>query len=140
MRRRLLASLSALALLAVIGTSGVAASHVTTEFISGNPKCDGTKIDPVNAGTYSLAGGGSITIVLTGGNEFSYTTSGSAVITSIMVKGGPNALLWTYDSPSASDEGLHAPLNLKNPNRPWYGLSHLCINSEKKGGGGGKKG
>ncbi len=135
MRRRLLASLSALALLAVIGTSGVAAAHVNTEFIPGNPKCSGTKIDPVNAGTYSLAGGGSITIVLTAGSTFSFTTQG-AVVTSIVVKGGPNALLWTFTDPVTSGSGLHAPDNLNNGK--YYGLSHLCINSDKKGGGGKK--
>lgn len=138
MRRRLLASLSALALLTVLGTSGVAAGHVNTEFIAGNPKCDGTKIDPVNAGTYALVGGGTITITLGAGNTFRFTTDG-AVVTSILVKGGPNALLWTYTNPVESDSGLHAPVNLKNPNHPWYGLSHLCINSDPKGGGGGGK-
>lgn len=130
MRRRLLASLSALALLAVIGTSGVAAAHVSTEFIPGNPKCDGTKIDPVNAGTYDLAGGGHIVITLTAGSTFSFTTEGSADVTSIVVKGGPNALLWTYTDPVESGTGLHAPVNPNNGK--YYGLSHLCINSDEK--------
>ncbi len=134
MRRRLLASLSALALLTVIGTSGVAATH-GYEFVAGNPKCDGTKIDPVNAGTYSLAGGGSITITLTAGSTFRFTTQG-AVVTSIVVKGGPNALLWTYSPAVTSGSGLHAPDNLNSGK--YYGLSHLCINSDKQGGGGKK--
>ena len=53
-------------------------------------------------------------------------------MTSIVVKGGPNALLWTFTDPVESGSGLHAPDNLKNPNGGYYGLSHLCINSDEK--------
>ncbi|MBA3234485.1 MAG: hypothetical protein H0T59_00655 [Chloroflexi bacterium] len=132
MRKRLLASLSALALLTVVGTSGVAASHVSSELIAGNPTCNGTKIDPVNAGTYNLVGGGTITITLGAGNTFTFTVDG-ADVTSIVVKGGPNALLYTNPGEGSI---LHAQVNPNNGK--YYGLSHLCINSEKDGGGGKK--
>ena len=136
MKKSLFASISLLALVAVIGAAPVAAA-ASTEFIAGNPSCgDGTKIDPVAAGTYALAGGGHIVITLGAGNTFSFTTEGSATVSSIVVKGGPNALLWTFAPPVESWSGLHAPLN--DNNGKWYGLSHLCVNSSKKDGGGKK--
>jgi hypothetical protein len=129
MNKRFLATLAALSLVAIIGASPVAAT-ATTEFIPGNPACDGTKIDPVAAGTYALAGGGHIVITLGAGNTFSFDTEGSATVSSITVKGGPNALLWTFDPPVESATGLHAP---ENPNNgKWYGLSQLWVNSENK--------
>jgi len=142
MRRRVAAALTTLALLAALGATSVTAAEPTTEFIAGNPACDGTKIDPVESGSYALVGGGHIVITVgwDNGAVFDFDTEGSATVSSITVKGGPNALLWNFDPPVESYDGLHSPLNLKNPNGYWYGLSHLCINSEKKDGdGGGKK-
>jgi hypothetical protein len=138
MRRRILASLTALALLAILGATSVTATVTTTEAIAGNPTCDGTKIDPVAAGSYALVGGGHIVITLTAGSTFSFDTEGSALVSSIVVKGGPNALLWSFDPPVTSATGLHAQVNPANGK--YYGLSHLCINSSKKtSDGGGKK-
>lgn len=131
MKKRLMASLTTLALIAIVGASSVTADPGHGETIPGNPACDGTKIDPVAAGTYALASGGDIHITLGAGNTFSFTVHG-ATVSSIMVKGGPNAILWTFNPPVTSATGLHAPENLKNPNGGWYGLSHLCINSAKK--------
>jgi hypothetical protein len=125
-----LAILSALALFAVVGGSAVTATSVTPELILGNPPCDGTKIDPVAAGTYALAGGGHIVITLGADKTFSFDTEGSATVSSIVVKGGPNAFLYSYSPPVTSDTGLYAP-NTNSGQRA--GLSHLCINSEKKG-------
>jgi hypothetical protein len=122
--------LAALALLASLGATSVSATAHNSEFIAGNPTCDGTKIDPVVAGTYALVGGGYIVITLGADNTFSFDTEGSATVSSIVVKGGPNALMWTFDPPVESASGLHAPVNPNNGK--WYGLSHLCVNSEKK--------
>ena len=130
MRKRLLGILSAIALFSVIGASAATAAVTISETIPGNPPCDGTKIDPVLAGTYALEGGGHIVITLGAGNTFSFDTQGSATVSSIMVKGGPNAVLWSFDPPVESWTGLHAPLNPNNGK--WYGLSHLCVSSEKK--------
>jgi hypothetical protein len=131
LRKRLLAILSILTLMFVVGTTAATAT-TTTEYFPGNPACDGTKIDPVAAGTYDLQGGGHVTITLTGNNTFSFNTGGSATVSSVMVKGGPNALLWTFTPSVTSATGLHAPLNPNNGK--WYGLSHLCFESAKKGG------
>jgi len=133
-KRTITASLMTVAMVAMLGASGVSATVPTTEWIAGNPACDGTKIDPVSAGTYSLAGGGHIVITLGAGNTFSFDTEGSALVSSVTVKGGPNALLWSFNPAVTAASDLHAPANLSNGK--WYGLSHLCINSSKKVGGG----
>jgi hypothetical protein len=73
------------------------------------------------------------------------------VMTSVLVKGGPLAVgsNW-YDYGSAgpwdangeppinvvapgvsNDDGLHSPLNTKNKNGKWYGLSHICFFTDK---------
>ena len=130
MRKRLLAILSAMALFAVVGATTATAASVTPELIPGNPPCsDATKIDPVLAGTYALEGGGHIVITLGANKTFSFTTEGSATVSSIVVKGGPNAYLYSYDPPVESDTGLFAP---NNGGGQRSGLSHLCINSDKK--------
>ena len=136
MKRRLAASLTVLAMLGVLSVQTVTATHVAPgETMPGNYRCpDGaTKIDPVEDGTYALVGGGSITIDVrstAAGQVFDFTTSG-ATVGSIVVKGGPNYHTYIYAPASSGDTGLHAPLNLNNDK--WYGLSHLCIESTKKG-------
>lgn len=101
------------------GTLSASAGHwASVEEISGNPSCDGgLKIEPVESGTYD---GVTITV-----NGSSFSFSSSTEVTSVIVKGGPNALLYTYDPGVFSDSGLTAPVNAKN-GKP-YGLSHLCF-------------
>ena len=136
MKKRLIATLSTLGLMAVIGASGVSASIPTWEFVAGNPACDeGTKIEPVTAGWHPLPDGGQIRITLHDtdlGPTFDFLTSPSAnfYVSSVIVKGGPNALLWTFNPPDNEGYGLHAPVNPKNGK--YYGLSHLCFDSFKK--------
>jgi hypothetical protein len=141
MKKRLMAVLSTLALFAIVGATSVTAGVTISETIPGNPTCTGTKIDPVGAGSHDLASGGHIVITLVStakGPTFDFDTEGSATVSAIMVKGGPNAILWSFNPAVDSYQGLHSPLNLNN--NKWYGLSHICIQSEKKSSdGGGKK-
>jgi hypothetical protein len=129
LRKRLFALLSAGALFAVIGGATVTAASVTPELILGNAPCDGTKIDPVEAGTYALEGGGYIVITLGANKTFNFDTEGSATVSSIAVKGGTNTYLYSYSPAVTADTGLFAP---NNSGGQRAGLSHLCINSEKK--------
>lgn len=103
------------------GTLSASAGHWTSVTqLSGNPSCEGgLKIEPVNSGTY-----GPITIAVSG-SSFGFSANG-VLVTSVIVKGGPNANLYTYAAPGvASDTGLTAPTNASN-GKP-YGLSHLCF-------------
>ncbi len=61
-------------------------------------------------------------------------------IDSVIVKGGPNANVYTYSPQASSDGGLHAPVNKRDR---YYGLSHItfCLKGpEKPAGGGGDEG
>lgn len=139
MKNRVSASLTTLLLLGVFAAANVTAGVPTPgSTIPGNYQCseDGLKIEPVADGTYNLIGGGTITIDVqstASGPVFDFWTSG-ATIDMIVVKGGPNYHVYTFTPGVESAEDLHAPLNLNN--NKWYGLSHLCIESTKKSGGG----
>jgi hypothetical protein len=59
------------------------------------------------------------------------TNNNSLLVNSVLVKGGPNALLYIYPGDGRrADDGLHAPLNAANGK--WYGLSHICFETTKK--------
>ena len=125
----------AMAMLMVVATAAVAsANHVRpvvteiTKPADGGWSCEGgIKIEPVESGTY-----GGITITVHDDKTFDFSTSG-VLVTSVIVKGGPNANLYSYGSPTRGDTGLHAPENDKNGK--YYGLSHLCFMTRTKKGG-----
>jgi hypothetical protein len=131
--RRLLLVLSAALIVAAITASSVLAVQGAVqpdETGPGNPPCSFVKIDPVRSGTYEIEGGW-ITIhkVSTSmGPAFWFETNTD--MDALTVKGGPTYAL--YLDPSGGESNLyHSPLNPKNKNNQWYGLSHLCIDSKK---------
>src|SRR5687768_3619763 len=102
-------------LLAALPASPAGAASVTPVFVAGNPSCtalgyaNGFKVDPPNAGTYSIDGINTITVTTDGVNfDWSSTLGMDAVIS----KGGPNANVYVYDPPAeaTSDTGLHSPI------------------------------
>jgi hypothetical protein len=124
-----LASMAAGALLIVGGLPGTAgATHVTPTQVPGNATCPaGTtelKVEPVESGTFT-DGTLTVTLVVTG-NTFSFTSNIGVDV--VIVKGGPNANVYTYDPPgpeSTGDTGLSAPINPKT-GVP-FGLSHISF-------------
>src|SRR5689334_2963070 len=119
------------ALLALAGPAR--ATDVTPIFIAGNPSCTslgyafGFKVDPPNAGTYSIDGINTVTVTTDGVFfDWSSTLGMDAVIS----KGGPNANVYVYSPERTSDTGLHSPINPNNGNP--YGLSHIdfCFDYE----------
>jgi hypothetical protein len=100
-----------------------AATHVTPVEVNGNPTCNGVKFDPPNNGTINVPGFGSITVSAANGSTFNWSSTFG--IDSVIVKGGPNANIYTYDPPSEAfgDSGLHAPVNPNNDQ--FFGLSHI---------------
>lgn len=143
---------------AAFGTTGVAlADHdppdgpaVAPSFIGGtvSNRCDGgQKLDGVGgditSGTYAFSFegfGGSLTITVEQtamGPTFTFESDHpSHLVTSIYVKGGPNGSnFYNYAGQPlgglAHDDGLHSPLNSKNGK--WYGLSHICVFTDKDG-------
>jgi hypothetical protein len=122
------------ALLALPGPAR--ATDVVPIFIAGNPNCVGLgydygfKIDPPNAGTYSIDGINTVTVTTPDGVFFDW--SSTLGMDAVIVKGGPNANVYIYDPPAerTSDTGLHSPINPNN-DKP-YGLSHIdfCFDYE----------
>jgi hypothetical protein len=113
------------------GSSPVDAARVTPTVKEGNPSCQdlgfnlGLKIEPVANGTTQF-------ITLSGVAGTSFDLTSTMGIDAVIVKGGPNANLYTYDPPAeaTSDADLTAPINPNN-GQP-YGLSHVefCYDRE----------
>lgn len=135
-----------------LATAGIAfADHsppdgpaVQPSLILGNPSCEGgTKIDPVTSGAHAVSFdgfAGTITIAVVDTNTgptFTFETDNpSHVVTSVYVKGGPNANLYDYfgglGDGLAHDDGLRSPFGAGPGGSKSYGLSHLCFFTDKK--------
>ena len=141
--RRLLSALSAAALIAVLASGAAVAhdiipgtnvapnanSHATVE---GNPHCGA-----VSAGGFNLKieaedivqGGvyGNIRITYYDGKYVSWelidTSDHDADV--VIVKGGPNAVWYTYDTNDDADTRLSAPRNYNGAQPKYYGISHI---------------
>src|ERR1044071_927260 len=119
------------ACLAIPGRAG--ATDVTPIFVPGNPSCTslgyafGFKVDPPNAGTYSIDGINTVTVT-TDGVSFDWTST--LAMDAVISKGGPNANIYVYSPERTSDTGLHSPINPNNGNP--FGLSHIefCFDYE----------
>jgi hypothetical protein len=131
----MLATLAALAAWFLVSTTPGQATTVTPIFVAGNPTCTGLgydfgfKVDPPNAGTYSIDGFNTVTVTTDG---ISFDWSSTLGMDAVISKGGPNANVYIYDPPAEafSDTGLHSPINPNN-GEP-FGLSHIefCFDYE----------
>jgi hypothetical protein len=119
------------ACLAIPGRAG--ATDVIPIFVAGNPSCTslgyafGFKVDPPNAGTYSIDGINTVTVTTDG---VSFDWSSTLGMDAVISKGGPNANVYIYAPERTSDTGLHSPINPNNGNP--FGLSHIdfCFDYE----------
>ena len=116
----------------LLGAFSAAADHVTPTFRSGNPSCPAgfneLKVEPVADGSYSDIDEtpGPLTVTLTvdeTAKEIDWTSNIGVDV--VIVKGGPNANIYTYNPESTGDSNLHAPEN--DNNNGWYGLSHVSF-------------
>ena len=125
-------------LLVMLAVQTVTATHWTSRTLVSkevaNQCVGGTKIDPPQSGVGYIVfyDGFQGSIVFTLNGTLSFATDQPAhVITSIIIKGGPdNGVLYTYSPGANSDSGLTAPFN-PNSGKP-YGFSHVCIYTAKK--------
>jgi uncharacterized repeat protein (TIGR01451 family) len=108
------------------------ATHVDPVEQPSNPSCPaGTtelKVEPVVDGTKS-DGILSVTVDVVSpepatGPEFDWTSN--IGVDAVIVKGGPNGNVYTYDPEATADTGLHSPLNDDGSGK-WYGLSHISF-------------
>jgi hypothetical protein len=124
--------------LLITGASTAAANHggnpstrgVQPVSVEGNPSCTdvapGTfelKIQPVEPGTFS-DGTLQFTIISVFDNRF-FDWASNIGVDVVIVKGGPNANLYSYAPEATRDGSLHAPINHQN-NKP-FGLSHISV-------------
>ncbi|MGH8914388.1 MAG: hypothetical protein ACRDZM_07725 [Acidimicrobiia bacterium] len=166
--KKLIGALSAASLIAVVMASGALASHVISgdtvapnsnshAFIAGNPACGAPAEGGINVKIESdvLAVGtfGPIDITYVDGTYFSWAINAAFLGTydagTIIVKGGPNAIEYTYSAlandptnpavapglpgipaggdaaggPDDADYRLTSPLNDRNGK--YYGISHI---------------
>jgi hypothetical protein len=135
MKRLLLLVASGLLVIGVFAPSALAVAGAVSpdETGSGNPPCDGKKIDPLRSGVYRIEGGYIDIHVVSTSKGPAFWFISNAVIEVLTVKGGPTFAV--YFEPEDGEQYLyHSPINNKNPHRFWYGLSHLCVESHKKTG------
>jgi len=119
----------------VFGGVMALASHVDPVFVAGNPTCpegltalqaDG---EGFHNGVYS---DDTLTVTISNFNadEKSFDWSSNIGVDQVIVKGGPNANVYTYAPEETADTGLHTPFNENSGSN--YGLSHVlfCYDSE----------
>ena len=108
------------------------AASVEPGFIAGNPSCADlnsqwteVKYEPVQSGTHEV-GDGSLTVSVTvDGATRTFDFTATPGVDAVIVKGGPNALVYAYEPDATGDTGLHAPVNPENGD--YYGLSHISF-------------
>jgi hypothetical protein len=119
-------------LVAVVGLSaiGALANHVDPVFTQGNPTCPtGTKefkIDGADFGNGTKSDGTlTVTISSFNSDQASFNWSSNIGVDQVIVKGGDNANVYTYNPESTGDTGLHTPFNSNSGKN--YGLSHVSF-------------
>jgi len=88
----------------------------------GNPRCADLDSDFVEFKIEPMANGvftdGTIVVTIANFNGTHFDFVASEGVHAVIVKGGPNANVYTYDPPTNADTGLRAPINPNN-NRPF---------------------
>jgi hypothetical protein len=149
--RRLLSALAAVAMIGAFSTGAVLASHALSgdnvapnsnshEFVEGNPKCGAAPAGGINikieAEDLGVGNYGPIRITAYDGKHVSWAIRDAFLNTYdanlVIVKGGPNAIIYHYDTFDDWDTDLTAPVNPNNGK--YYGISHVDFCFDKKAG------
>ncbi len=112
------------------------AIHVDPVFTEGNPKCpDGTTEFKIDGQGFSNGQKSSGPILITisnfNGQTATFDWTSNIGVDQVIVKGGDNANVYTYNPESTGDTGLHTPFNQNSGQN--YGLSHVswCYDVEQ---------
>ena len=126
--------LAAVAAVAAFGVFAPAASAAGPDLVTGNPGCASVqgaetwteiKIEPIKAGVTAF-GDANVTGEFTADAKAQYFDFTAAPgVDAVIVKGGNDSNVYTYDPDATSDQGLHAPIN-PNTGEP-YQLSHIAF-------------
>jgi hypothetical protein len=133
---------SAAFLCAAVASTVVAIAPATAAPNPANTCPGAVKIENPADGSYAVEVAGRSGTIVLDVNEAASTFSFSSVgelnsWTSVIVKGGPGSLTYSFAPPVSSASGLHAPLNASSGT--FYGLSHVCFFPASGGGGGGEE-
>jgi hypothetical protein len=168
--KKLLSALAAASMIAVVMTSAALATHVIAgdtvapnsnshAFAAGNPACGAPEVGGINvkieADVLAVGTYGPIDITYVDGTYFSWAINAAFLNTydagTIIVKGGPNAITYTYSAlandptnplvvaglpgipaggdaaggPDDADYRLTSPLNPNGKGDKYYGISHI---------------
>lgn len=126
--------LTGMLLVTLLGISAIEANAQTV--VAGNPNCmdlgyaNGFKVDPPRAGTFDLPHGGQIMVSIDANEGITFQTTGN-IIHAVIVKGGPNANVYSYNPAVTNGGPLTTPVNPDSKNNRNYGLSHFDFCYEK---------
>ncbi|MGK2852331.1 MAG: hypothetical protein ACSLFN_15680 [Candidatus Limnocylindrales bacterium] len=142
--RRLIGAMAGAVMIAIISTGMTFANHAISgdnvapnanahTYIAGNPKCgaapDGgfnlkIEAEDLGVGTY-----GPIEITSYDGKYVSWKIAAGFTnvydANTVIVKGGPNAIIYAYDVWDDADTRLTSPRNYNGAQPKYYGISHV---------------
>lgn len=150
--RRLIGALASAIVIAAMAAGGAFAGHAITGDnvapnanshvrVDGNPKCgetaDGGFSLKIEAEDLGVGNYGPIRITAYDGKHVSWEIRAAYLHTYdadiVIVKGGPMAILYSYDLWDDADTDLTAPRNLNGRQPKYYGISHIQFCFDPKG-------
>ena len=142
--RKLLGAMAGATMIAVMATGMTFASHAISgdnvapganshQYMAGNPKCGAAPTGGFNlkieAEDLAVGNYGPIRITAVSGKYVSWEIRSAYLDTydanTVIVKGGPNAIIYSYDLWDDADTRLTAPRNLNGAQPKYYGISHV---------------
>lgn len=144
--RKLLAAMAGATMIAIMATGMTFASHAISgdnvapnsnshSLVAGNPACGAAPNGGINikieAEDLAVGNYGPIRITAVSGTYVSWEIRAEYLDTydanTVIVKGGPNAIVYSYDTWDDSDTRLTAPRNFNGAQPKYYGISHISF-------------
>lgn len=144
--RKLLGAMAGATMIAIMATGMTFASHAISGDnvapnanshvkVDGNPKCGEAPSGGINikieAEDLAVGNYGPIRITYYDGKYVSWEIRAAYLDTydagTVIVKGGPNAIIYSYDVWDDSDTRLTAPRNFNGAQPKYYGISHISF-------------
>lgn len=144
--RRLIGAMAGAVMIAIMATGMTFASHAISgdnvapnanshQYVAGNPQCGAASAGGINikieAEDLAVGNYGPIRITAVSGTHVSWQIRAEFLHTydadTVIVKGGPNAIVYSYDTWDDADTRLTAPRNLNGAQPKYYGISHVSF-------------
>lgn len=144
--RKLLGAMAGATMIAIMATGMTFAGHAISgdnvapnanshQYVAGNPRCGAASAGGINikieAEDLAVGNYGPIRITAVTGKYVSWEIRSEYLHTydadTVIVKGGPNAIVYSYDTWDDSDTRLTAPQNPNGAGPKYYGISHVSF-------------